>query len=522
MNFSCDIAIVGSGFAGSLLAMIAHRLGRSVILLERGRHPRFVIGESSTPLTNLLLEDLASRYDLPRIAGLSKWGTWQRQHPRIACGLKRGFTFYHHEFGKAFEPRENRTNELLVGASPRDEMADTHWYRPDFDHFLVREAQALGVEYLDEVALMDAQFDRAGGRIEGERAKQRFSINARLVVDASGPRGFLHRALGLPEAKLPNLPATHGLYTHFTDVRRFADLIADSYEEVPPYPPDNAALHHIFDGGWIWVLRFNNGITSAGAVVTEQVANRFNFREGVEAWQRLLHELPSVRAQFLDARPTIPFTYAPRLSFRSGVVTGPGWLLLPSAAGFVDPLLSTGFPLTLLGVNRLARIIEEAWGTEEFETRLAACAQQTTDELLVTERLVAGLYAVMNDFPVFQALSLLYFAAVSFSEAAWRRNKPNVAPAFLLHDRPGFGRGLRECCDLALRAANGRLSDPPRTELLNKILRTISPIDVAGLSDRTRRNWYPAPADDVTSSLPMGDGLVLSENSRKSEPIPSS
>ncbi len=54
-----DIAVVGAGFAGSLLAMIAQRLGLRVILLERGHHPRFAIGESSTPLSNLLLEELA-------------------------------------------------------------------------------------------------------------------------------------------------------------------------------------------------------------------------------------------------------------------------------------------------------------------------------------------------------------------------------------------------------------------------------------------------------------------------------
>jgi FADH2 O2-dependent halogenase len=55
-----DIAVAGSGFAGSLMAMIARQLGLSVILLERGRHPRVVIGESSTPLSNLLLEELAA------------------------------------------------------------------------------------------------------------------------------------------------------------------------------------------------------------------------------------------------------------------------------------------------------------------------------------------------------------------------------------------------------------------------------------------------------------------------------
>ena len=54
----CDIAVLGSGFGGTLLAIIAHRLGFGTALLERGSHPRFAIGESSTPLANLLLEEL--------------------------------------------------------------------------------------------------------------------------------------------------------------------------------------------------------------------------------------------------------------------------------------------------------------------------------------------------------------------------------------------------------------------------------------------------------------------------------
>jgi len=69
-----DIAIAGSGFAGSLLAMIARQFGRSVVLIEKGTHPRVVIGESSTPLSNLLLDELAVRYDLPSVRPLTKWG----------------------------------------------------------------------------------------------------------------------------------------------------------------------------------------------------------------------------------------------------------------------------------------------------------------------------------------------------------------------------------------------------------------------------------------------------------------
>src|SRR5439155_24445928 len=120
MTSTFDIAIVGSGFAGSLLAMIVKRLGRSVVLLERGAHPRFVIGESSTPLANLLWEQLAQRYQLPRLLPLAKWGSWQKAYPGIGCGLKRGFTFYHHTFERAWMEMPDRANQLLVAASPHD------------------------------------------------------------------------------------------------------------------------------------------------------------------------------------------------------------------------------------------------------------------------------------------------------------------------------------------------------------------------------------------------------------------
>ena len=48
-----EIVVVGSGFAGSLMARVLAVLGYDVLLLERGTHPRFAIGESSTPLANL-------------------------------------------------------------------------------------------------------------------------------------------------------------------------------------------------------------------------------------------------------------------------------------------------------------------------------------------------------------------------------------------------------------------------------------------------------------------------------------
>ena len=70
-----DIAIVGSGFGGALTALALRARGKRVLLIERGRHPRFAIGESSTPLANLLLEELATRYDLAGVRPFCKWGT---------------------------------------------------------------------------------------------------------------------------------------------------------------------------------------------------------------------------------------------------------------------------------------------------------------------------------------------------------------------------------------------------------------------------------------------------------------
>jgi FADH2 O2-dependent halogenase len=279
-----QVVVVGSGFAGSLTAMIAHRRGFSTALIERGRHPRFTIGESSTPLTNLLLEEIAVDYDLPFVRPLCKWGTWQKQLPQVACGLKRGFTFYHHEFGRPFAPDPERRRQLLVGASPRDEIADTHWYRPDFDHYLVQQAQALGVEFCDETILNHAIEDANGMRLTGTRRGQPVEFTAEFVVDATGPRGFLSRALELPEKTFDSMPPTQALFSHFRDVGPLLDAFSIP-GRTPPYPPEQATVHHVFPGGWAWVLKFNNGITSAGVAATDALATELDFSSGEPAWR---------------------------------------------------------------------------------------------------------------------------------------------------------------------------------------------------------------------------------------------
>ena len=488
-----QIAVVGAGFGGALTAMIARRLGFSVVLLERGRHPRFAIGESTTPLTNLLLEEIADGFSLPFLRPLCKWGSWQRERPELACGLKRGFTFYHHELDRPFAPDPEHRRQLMVGASPRDEVADTHWYRPDFDQYLVREAERLGVDYRDEVGGLEISEFREGWQFHGQRHDVPLEITADFVIDATGPRGFLHRAWQLPEEPFAGLPPTQALFSHFTGVAPLPACF-DPGHPAPPFPPLNAAVHHVFPGGWVWVLTFNNSITSAGVAVTDALASDLNLAEGAPAWQQLLHRLPSLGEMFQSAQATVPFVHQPRLAFQSTRLTGPGWAQLPSAAGVIDPLLSTGFPLTLLGITRLARILELHWNRPSFQPALENYARQTRSELQITARLVGALYATMDRFEVFKSLTLLYFAAASYSESARRLGKTHLVDSFLLGNNPAFRSALDE---FGTATTNGPLSAPEAESLASRIRAAIAPFDVAGLTDQTRDPWYPSDVQDL-------------------------
>jgi FADH2 O2-dependent halogenase len=243
-------------------------------------------------------------------------------------------------------------------------------------------------------------------------------------------------------------------------------------------------------------LQFNNGLTSAGVAATDTCASRLRFAEGAAAWGRLLDLIPALKEQFARAKAERRFTHIPRLSFRSAQIAGKRWALLPSAAGFVDPLLSTGFPLTLLGIERLAAIIERDWETVDIAVRLQEYSARTEAEFLTTTNLIGSLYANTGNFPVFVALSLLYFAAASFSEAARRLGKTQLASSFLLGGDPVFGPVCRELFERARRTLTG----PGAEELVRDILAAIEPFNVAGLGRVERRNWYPVEAKDLFES----------------------
>ena len=501
-----NVAVVGSGFAGALLARLLACQGFDVILIERARHPRFAIGESSTPLASLCLERLAERYGQPDLRALATHGRWLAALPELRRGLKRGFTFYRHRPGRPYANDEGNAARLLVAASPTDHVADTHWLRQDVDHHLVRQAVAAGVDYRDLTQVTDVEVGRRGVRLRTERDGRGREIRADTIVDATGPVGLLRRALRIPSRLARTATRSHLLFSHFSDVRLFADAAGEAGAVLPagPYPEDWAAVHHVVDEGWMYALRFDHGVVSAGLLATPLGVRRLALTprgDASRAWQRLLARYPSLRAQFADARPLFPVRFAGRVQHRLARAAGERWVLLPHTFAFVDPLFSTGIAWSLLAVERLAdafsrarargRAVLPAATLARYEGLLSAEADQI-------DRVVAGAYLALPDFALFVAQTMLYFAVVSFAEARGRLVSGDAWEGFLGGGDAAVERLYRESLR-RLRHLTNRGRRPPtqehRSGFVDWVARAVASRNVAGLCDPRRRNLYGVDLD---------------------------
>ena len=424
-----DVAIVGSGFAGSLLARLLARRGLNIALLERGHHPRFALGESSTPLAAIALERVARRYDLPELADFGSWGRWQARQPELGCGLKRGFTFYGHRRGEPFRNSSRDERRLLVAASPDDAVADVHWKRADVDARFVRRAVEDGVLLLEGVAI--DRVDRMGDGIglAGRRGAEAIAIEAGFVVDASGPAAVVARALGARDR--PALPPGPSLvYGHFTEVEAFEVAAASSTAvfAAGPYPEGRAAVHHLLANGWVYVLPFDDGVVSAGVVRHDLPESSPEGPAADHIWREALAEVPSLAHAFRHARAIQGPHIARGVRRRLDCAAGERWAALPHVYAFNDPLFSTGIAWSLVAVERLAELLTgaEAGGFDaarrapELE-RYATLLAREADHL---EALVLGAERLYGDFDRFVSWALLYFAAASFCEARQRLVDP--------------------------------------------------------------------------------------------------
>lgn len=487
IDIDVDIAVIGAGFSGSLVAMLLERIGRRAVLIDRGAHPRFAIGESSTPVTNLILESLAQRYDLPRIAPLSNYVRWKQAYPEIVCGLKRGFSYFHHEFDRDFTPRADHANELLVAASVSDDDADTHWLRSDFDQFLCREACALGIPYFERTAIHSFQKQNDCWVLSGETESEAIRITADLIIDASGDGAALAKHLGIGPHPDGLKTRSRSLFSHFTDVKKWGPMYRGrgGIEADHPYPCDDAAVHHCFDGGWMWVLRFDNAVTSAGFSLDPDKFPLETAGDPEAEWERFLSRLPAVAEQFSDAQPVVPWRQTGRIQRRLALAAGPDWVMLPNTAAFHDPLHSTGNTFTLIGIDRLLQILERSWGRPELPEQLRQYAEMIQTETEFVDLIISGSFAGFRDFGRMIAMSMFYFATSIWSEEERRAGRAVRGSAFLSADHPD----LRA----ALKAAHAGVLNPNLStrELTEQIRTAIVPFNRVGLCDPVKQNLYP-------------------------------
>ncbi|HUG41224.1 MAG TPA: FAD-dependent oxidoreductase [Longimicrobiales bacterium] len=507
------VVILGAGFAGAVLARILRRQGHEVRLLERGVHPRFALGESSTPLAAICLERLAARYGLEDLHHLAAYDRWVRHLPDVRRGLKRGFTFYAHRPGKLFENNTENANRLLVAASPHDGVADAHWLRQDVDHFLVRQAVAEGVGYLDRVEVSEVRQRGGAVRLSAVREGRPFEVSADLVVDASGGGGALAQLFTVPTA-LSRVRLDTGLvFGHFTGVRPFAEAAPAAEFPPGPYPDERAAVHHILAEGWMYVLPFDHDVVSAGFVIEAgDVWRSLRALPPERAWRHLLDRYPTLAAQFGEARAVQPIGIVPRLQRRLERSAGPNWALLPHGFSFLSPLFSTGIAWSLLGVERLALLLEPAAGggankvgLEQGLARYATLLEREADHL---EELVGGAYRARHDFDVFCAYSYLYFAAVSYAEARQRLLPPPEAVGSWAWD--GFAGSSDPVMRDTVAQAGALLTRLPTrrdprfaAEYFNIVRRLIAPRNVAGLADPARRRLYPVDLEALFAAAPL-------------------
>jgi tetracycline 7-halogenase / FADH2 O2-dependent halogenase len=498
-----DVVVLGSGFAGSLAALLIQRSGLQVALVDRWGHPRFAIGESSTPAADYVLQDLARTYDVPRLAPLAKYGTWQQTYPQLVCGLKRGFSYFLQQAGEEFRCRGDHGNELLVTASRNDAAGDTHWLRSDVDDFLVHLAQAQGVLFYDHTELTIGPGNNEW-ILEGNRKGQALRLSARFLIDATGEAAVLPRRLGILPDHARLATNSRALFAHFTHVEGWHQYLQQAGGTADhPFCCDDAAQHHLLDEGWMWQLRFNNGVTSAGFALDALQCPMPAGRTPEQEWAALVRRYPSLHQQFTHSQRVQPaggLVRTARMQRLAGKFAGQNWVLLPHTAGFVDPLHSTGIAQSLCGIERLLQILRDHWGRASIGDALRQYEQTLRDEFALIDQLVSGGYQARRQARLFAAYAMLYFAAATTYERKRREGTLERGAAFLCADDPGFRRVATELKRDLDRLSRNQPGEAALSEFEQAACDALRPFNHVGLFAPAVPNMYYHTAEGRAGS----------------------
>jgi flavin-dependent dehydrogenase len=178
-HLTTDVAVIGGGPAGAVLATRLAQLGLAVCLIERARFPRRHVGESLTPGV------------LPMLASIGA----------AEAVADAGFSRVH-EVSVRWDSTET------VRRDPRGQgiLVD----RGRFDAALVAHAVSSGVHLLQPAQVRERLRTPAGFRLAVDACGERLDVDARFLADAGG------RSAALPGRRRPTGPRTIALFGYWT------------------------------------------------------------------------------------------------------------------------------------------------------------------------------------------------------------------------------------------------------------------------------------------------------------------
>lgn len=402
-----DVVVLGSGIGGSTVAAILAKQGVRVALVDAAVHPRFALGESTIGETSFLLRQLAARWGVPEL-GLVSTNRGLGEHVSRRNGVKRNFGFVYQREGLEHQPDE--VTQCNVSDGPFG--PESHLMRADVDHYLFNAAKRHGALVYEGVKVAGLEIGDDGANVSLSNGTE---FRAEYVIDATGRNSVLADKYSLREEPSRFRTNSWTIFTHMRGVRPYDEVDPETKQ---PTPWHEGTLHHLFDGGWMWVIPFDNHAGSE----TDLVSVGLNFnghrvpkpegKTGEQVWAEFLESQPGIAAQFEDATPAFPWIMTGRTQFSSKTTVGDRWMLMSHAAGAVDALFSRGMANTMAIIEAFVPRFLAAHAARDYQAERFAYVDRLSQTILDNnDKLIAGSYIAFRDFDLWRAWSKMWFLA---------------------------------------------------------------------------------------------------------------
>lgn len=311
-----DIVIIGGGPAGSTAGTLLAKKGWKVAILEKDKFPRFKIGESLLPGSLSTFERMGVKEKIDRADVIVKYG------------------------GKIVSACGTRSTRFLFSDVFRCQYPTAYQVeRSMFDKLLLDHAAECGCRVSPDTQVTDVAFDADGVTVH--TATKQF--RAKYVIDCSGRQSLIAARFKLRQ-NYPQL-RKFSLFAHFEGVDREEGI--------------NGTLTKMIRGQdrWIWMIPINAKKTSIGAVLDAEAFKRMKLKPEI-AFTKILQENPEVIGQLARAQRVTEVHAAGEFSFRNKRFTGDRWVLAGDAAGFIDPVWSSGVFIAVLSGEKAADMLD--------------------------------------------------------------------------------------------------------------------------------------------------------------------